>query len=204
MSSSLKTTILLTGVALVFLILGIVIANQLKPAEKKPVGITSIGGEFTLQSADGPVSLSDFSGKVAAIYFGYASCPDVCPTSLGLLSSAIRSLDKQDQALIQPIFISVDPERDTPEKLKDYAMSFHDSMIGLTGSKEQIDNVTSGYRMLYKIVPMENSAIGYTVDHASIIYIIGKNGIVQSVAQHGTTPAELAEKLKAALYQQYE
>mgnify|MGYP001547973266 FL=1 len=133
------------------------------------------------------------------MYVGVASCPDVCPTSLGLLASAIRQLPSEQQQQIQPVFISVDPGRDTPEILEAYANAFYPGMLGLTDKKEVIDDVTWKYRALYKIVPMEDSAMGYTVDHSSIIYVIGRNGVIQSLAQHGTTPPELVEKLKQAL-----
>jgi len=188
------------GIAITALVLGILAANYLKPdQEEAAAGITSIGGNFTLQSSKGPVSLSDLKGKVVPLYFGFASCPDVCPTSLGLLASAIRQLPAEQQQQIQPVFISVDPGRDTPEILETYANAFYPGMLGLTDKKEVIDDVTWKYRALYKIVPMEDSAMGYTVDHSSIIYVIGRNGVIQSLAQHGTTPAELVEKLKHAL-----
>lgn len=190
----------LAGIAITALLLGILAASYLKPAkEQTSAGITSIGGNFTLQSSKGPVSLSDLKGKVVPLYFGFASCPDVCPTSLGLLASAIRQLPAEQQQQLQPVFISVDPGRDTPEILEAYANAFYPGMLGLTDKKEVIDDVTWKYRALYKIVPMEDSAMGYTVDHSSIIYVIGRNGVIQSLAQHGTTPAELVEKLKQAL-----
>ena len=182
------------------LILGVVAANYFKSdEEKKPKGITSIGGEFTLQSNKGPVSLSDLKGKVVALYFGYASCPDVCPTSLGQLAGALRQLTDEKQKQIQAIFISVDPGRDTPEILATYANAFYPGMLGLTGNKDTIDDITWRYRSLYKIIPMEDSAMGYSVDHTSIIYIIGRDGIIRSLAQHGTTMPELVEKLETAL-----
>ena len=152
-----------------------------------------------MQSDKGPVSLADLKGKVVPLYFGFASCPDICPTSLGMLASAIRQLDDTQRQQIQPVFISVDPGRDTPEKLALYANAFYPGMLGLTDKKEVIDDVTWKYRALYKIVPMKDSAMEYTVDHTSTIYIIGKNGIIQSLAQHGSSVPEIVEKLKAAL-----
>ena len=190
----------LTILAVSALILGIVAANYLQPQKKKaPAAITSIGGNFTLQSNKGPVSLADLKGKVVPLFFGYASCPDVCPTSLGQIASAIRQLPEKQQKQIQPVFISVDPERDDVDKLAQYTDAFYPGMLGLTDNKEMIDKVTWNYRSMYKIVPMEDSAMGYTVDHSSTIYVIGKNGIIQSLAQHGTTTPELVEKLKSAL-----
>lgn len=190
----------LTILAVSALILGIVAANFLQSQKKTaPAAITSIGGNFTLQSNKGPVSLTDLKGKVVPLYFGYASCPDVCPTSLGQLASAIRQLPEEQQKQIQPVFISVDPGRDDVDKLAQYTDAFYPGMLGLTDKKEMIDKVTWNYRSMYKIVPMEDSAMGYSVDHSSTIYVIGKNGIIQSLAQHGTTTPELVEKLKSAL-----
>lgn len=191
----------LATIAVIALVAGIVTASFLAPKDdKKPAGITSIGGEFSLQSSKGRVSLSSLRGKVVPLYFGFASCPDVCPTSLGLLSGALRQLSEAEQQQMQPIFVSVDPERDTPEILEQYANAFYPGMLGLTSDKETIDDVTWKYRALYKKVPMENSAMGYTIDHSSTIYVIGKNGVIQSLAQHGTTMDELAEKLRSALH----
>ena len=190
----------LAGVAAIALLIGLLAAAFInKTPGDKPKGITSIGGDFTLQSDQGPVSLQDLRGKVVALYFGFASCPDVCPTSLGILASALRQLPEDQQGEIQPVFISVDPGRDTPEKLAAYANAFYPGMLGLTADKATIDDVTWKYRALYKIVPMEDSAMGYTIDHSSIIYIIGRNGVIQSLAQHGSSPAEVLEKLKQAL-----
>jgi len=182
------------------LILGVVVATYIQSqAKKASAGITSIGGNFTLQSNKGPVSLADLKGKVVPLYFGYASCPDICPTSLGKLATAIRQLSEKQQKQVQPVFISVDPGRDDVEKLANYTEAFYPGMLGLTDKKEVIDEVTWNYRAMYKIVPMEDSAMGYSVDHSSTFYIIGKNGIIQSLAQYGSTVEELAEQLETAL-----
>lgn len=197
-----KQTVTLVVIAISALLLGVAAARYWqsdKQRENSTGGITSIGGNFTLQSAQGAVSLSDLNGQVVPLYFGYASCPDICPTSLQLLASAVKQLSERERRRIQPVFVSVDPERDSVEKLTAYANAFYPGMLGLTGEKSVIDQVTWQYRALYKIIPLETSAMGYTVDHSSTIYIIGKNGVLQSVAQHGTTLPELVAKLQAAL-----
>ena len=199
-TTSNKSQILfLAGIAVTALVLGLLAATYITSGDKKPKGITSIGGDFTLQSHQGPVSLQDLKGKVVPLYFGFASCPDVCPTSLGILAAALNQLPEDQQKQIQPVFVSVDPDRDTPEKLAAYADAFYPGMLGLTADKATIDDVTWRYRALYKIVPMEDSAMGYTIDHSSIIYIIGRNGVIQSLAQHGSTPTEVLAKIKQAL-----
>lgn len=191
---------LLPAIAITALVLGVVIANFINlPETQKSKGITSIGGNFILQSNKGTISLKDLKGKVVPLYFGYASCPDVCPTSLGQMANAIRQLDEDQQKQIQPVFVSVDPGRDDVEKLALYANAFYPGMLGLTDKKEIIDDVTWSYRSMYKLVPMEDSAMGYSVDHTSTIYIIGREGIIHSIAQHGTTVEELVKKLRDAL-----
>lgn len=193
-----------------FIFLGIIVVVALSagllaslPVSKQPdrqQGITSIGGDFILQSSRGPVTLSgDLKGKVVPLYFGFASCPDVCPTSLNILATALRQLSDEEQQQVQPVFVSVDPERDDVEKLNAYADAFYPGMLGLTADLEIIKDVAWRYRAIYKKVPLENSAMGYTIDHSSIIYVIGRDGVIQSLAQHGTTPMEVAAKIKAAL-----
>lgn len=157
-----------------------------------------LGGDFTLESSRGPVSLHDFQGKVVVVYFGYASCPDVCPTTLAQIAAAIGQLDAGERQQIQPIFVSVDPQRDTPALLADYARAFAPGMLGLTGSKAQIDEVTGQYKAFYVLVPQEGGD-GYLVDHTSATYVIGRDGALLEILGHGTTTAALAATLKAAL-----
>jgi len=159
----------------------------------------NLGGDFTLQSADGPVSLSDYQGKVVAMYIGYASCPDVCPTALAIMRQAFISLPEKQQPYVAGLFISVDPERDTPKKLKTYTQFFHPAITGLTGSKEEIDAVVTQYGAFYRLVNMEGSAMGYAVDHSSRIYLIGPEGQLLQTVSHNASPVELIEALQAIL-----
>jgi protein SCO1/2 len=153
------------------------------------------GGDFTLQSDKGPVSLSDFHGKVVALYFGYMSCPDICPTSLWNLSSAMRLLTPEQAAQVQGIFVSVDPDRDSPRAMGMFVKGFWDSFIGLTGKKENIDKIARQYSVVYEKVPLKDSAMGYVVDHSSVIYLIDKQGVVQYYTPHNTAPEELRDDL---------
>jgi len=125
---------------------------------KKSIDITDRGGDFSLIGKNGWVSLSDFKGKVVAIYFGYTTCPDVCPTNLGFLSGAISQLNKQEKENFQSIFISVDPGRDTPDKLVDYVKYFDEDMIGLSAAPDDLDPVVAQYGAYYEKVPYSNSA----------------------------------------------
>ena len=196
-----KNQFILPGIiAVIALFIGLSASLLVNRQIDKPEGITSIGGDFTLQSSKGPVTLSeDLGGKVVALYFGFASCPDVCPTSLNILAAALRQLSDEERRQVQPVFVSVDPERDDVEKLNFYVNAFYPGMLGLTADPEVIKDVAWQYRAIYKKVPLEDSAMGYTIDHSSIIYVIGRNGVIQSLAQHGAVPAEVAAKIKAAL-----
>lgn len=158
-----------------------------------------MGGDFTLRSAAGPVSLSDFRGKVVLIYFGYTSCPDVCPTSLGALSAALKQLSPQEMARIQPIFISVDPERDTPAKIVEYVHYFHPKMIGVTGSLAEVREIADRYGAYFRKAEVENSALGYAVDHSSVIYVVDEKGRLVDMIQHSGSPQAILEHLRRVL-----
>ncbi len=93
------------------------------------------GGDFTLQSPDGPLALHDLRGKVVLVYFGYTMCPDICPTSLAFSAQGLNQLDKSELDSVKMLFITVDPERDTLERVKEYAGFFHPIIVGLTGSR---------------------------------------------------------------------
>lgn len=158
-----------------------------------------LGGDFTLQSADGPVSLSDYRGKVVAMYIGYSACPDVCPTALAIMRQAFVSLPPEQQPFVAGLFVSVDPERDTPEKLKTYTQFFHPALTGVTGTKSEIDEVVALYGAFYRRIAMEDSAMGYAVDHSSRIYLIGPQGKLRNTISHNASPSELIEALQALL-----
>jgi len=158
-----------------------------------------IGGDFVLQSAEGPVSLSDYKDKVIVLYFGYAFCPDICPTSLGLLSLALQKLNTKELDKVQALFVSVDPERDTVEKLKIYAAAFHPSIKGITGSKEQIADIAKRYGVMYMKVDMPDSAMGYAVDHSSRYYVVDSDGKLKKFIEHGTSPDEIVATLRSVM-----
>ncbi|MDO6564952.1 SCO family protein [Amphritea sp. 1_MG-2023] len=184
------------------LLAGIVTAYLLSPQPNNTLNgsmLKTLGGDFTLQSRDGDVSLHDFKGKVAMIYIGYTHCPDVCPTSLAIISQALKNLTDEQQKQVQPLFISVDPERDTPEQLAQYSHFFHPSIIGLTGSREDIDEVVAQYGAFYRMVEMKDSAMDYAVDHSSRIYLINKQGELSKAVTHGTTPEQLKAEITALL-----
>lgn len=153
--------------------------------------------DFTLQSVDGPVSLSDFRGKVVILYFGYTSCPDVCPTTLASLRRAFDKLgEKSRQA--QVLFVAVDWKKDKPERVASYLSAFHSRFIGLNGSEEQINAVTKNFGIFYQInLPDENGY--YTVDHTATVLVLDREGRLILTWPYGMTSDEMLEDLKVVL-----
>lgn len=153
--------------------------------------VRGYGGDFVLRDHSARTfSLADQRGKVVLIYFGYTSCADVCPTTLVDVAGAIRELGPSAD-LLQPLLISVDPERDSPELLRKYLAHFHPSMLGLTGTPEEIAAVTRLYRApAYKRKPSESGF--YVVDHSSHIYVVDPDGRLAYLIPYGTPPAEIA------------
>jgi protein SCO1/2 len=156
------------------------------------------GGDFTLHSASGPLSLHDLKGKVVLLYFGYTSCPDICPTSLGFTSQALSMLDKAELDKVQVLFITVDPERDTLDKLKSYTAYFHPSILGLSGTPEEIAKVAKSYGAVYA-KQETGSAGGYVVDHSAYTYVIAPDGSLFKSLDHGTPAPQVIEAIRAAI-----
>jgi protein SCO1/2 len=190
---------LLYGLGLVALAAGVWTSLQLSDSGGVTKGYPNLGGDFTVQTSQGPLSLSDLRGKVVPIYFGYASCPDVCPTTLALLATAINGLAPDEKALVQGLFISVDPERDDTAKLEAYARSFHSNITGATAAPEVIADIARRYGAIYVKVEVPDSAMGYLVDHSSVIYVVDRHGKVRSLQQHGDSLDQLTARLQDAL-----
>lgn len=157
------------------------------------------GGDFRLNSADGPVALKDFRGRAVVMYFGYTQCPDICPTSLGFLTNALESLDEADKGRIQTLFISLDPERDSLEHLKTYSKYFADDFIGITGSLEEVAKVAAAYGVGYRKVE-DDSELGYSLDHSADLYLIDAQGQLKTTLAHGTPVRDIATALKQLLH----
>jgi protein SCO1/2 len=135
---------------------------------------SSVGGPFRLVDQNGrAVTDRDFKGEPFLVFFGFTNCPDVCPTTLFEMSEVLKRLGPEADKTAA-LFISVDPERDTPEKLKDYVSSFHPRIFGLTGTPEEIATVEKEYRVYAKKVPLKDG--DYTMDHTAVIYLMDKNG----------------------------
>lgn len=164
----------------------------------RPVAGKEFGGDFTLQAADKQIKLSDYAGKVVLLYFGYASCPDVCPTSLAMLGTGLKKLSDEEVAQVQGIFISVDPERDQGEKLQQYAQHFHPNFIGATSTIPELQKIARQYGAFFNKSDSE-SALGYLVDHTSKSYVIGKDGKLAHLLPHDMTVPEITDAVRKAL-----
>jgi len=153
-----------------------------------------------LESGQQAVDLYDQEDpRLRVVYFGYTHCPDVCPTSLAILSAALQELDKEQLEQLWPIFITLDPERDTPEKSAEYAQYFHNNIIGMTGTDEQIKGLSEKYGVLYMRTELDGSALEYAVDHSSYFYFLQPDGTLVEKVQHTLNPAILVEAIERQL-----
>jgi cytochrome oxidase Cu insertion factor (SCO1/SenC/PrrC family) len=160
-------------------------------------GRGTVGGPFTLTDPTGKSrSDSEFRGKLMIVYFGYTYCPDVCPTDLMAITQALDALGPAAEG-VQPVFITVDPERDT-KMLGEYVAAFHHSLVGLTGSPEQIRKVANAYKAFYVKVPDQRSG-DYSIDHTGVIYLMGRNGEYLGFVPPQTNPDRLTEILRKYL-----
>lgn len=151
----------------------------------------SIGGPFTLINHKGEtVTDASFHGRYMLVFFGYGFCPDVCPTELANLAAAMDYLGPAADK-VQPVFITVDPARDTPEYLAQYVAHFHPDLIGLTGTEGEIRKVAKAYRVFYARAPSEKPG-EYLVDHSSFVYLMGPDGDYVAMFRHQTDPKEMA------------
>lgn len=167
--------------------------------EQADIGKALVGGPFTLTDQDGRlVTERDFAGHFMLIFFGYTFCPDICPTELQVMMAAVDELGPEGNR-IQPIFISVDPARDTPDVLKAYVGNFSPRLLGLTGTPEQIAAVAKAYRVYFSKVEGTQSNADYLMDHSSIIYLMGPDSQFVKHMTYTTDAAKLAGEIKEGL-----
>lgn len=175
-------------------------ASDNLPALERNVetGTVAIGGPFTLIDQNGAKrSSADFHGRYMLIYFGYSSCPDVCPTTMALMADALDKLGPKANAIV-PVFITIDPERDTPARLKPYVASFGPRFVGLTGDIASIKKVAELYRVYIKKQPLAGG--NYAMDHSSVIYLMGPDAkFVGYWDDTSIGPDKLAEALRKLL-----
>lgn len=180
-------------------ILPIVFLYFFLPKQELKTQSFSKGGEFVLNGKDKVVKLSDFKGKVVPIYFGYTYCPDICPTELNALAEALNRLSEKELENIQPIFISVDPDRDKFPNLDSYGKYFHPKIISLTSDSKTIKDIAKRYGIIYKKVDLEDSAMGYVVDHTADTIVVGKDGNIKTIIPQKTPVEDIITKLKELL-----
>ena len=166
----------------------------------KSSGVPAIGGPFTLTDHNGnEVTERSFRGKYMLVFFGYTFCPDVCPTTLTDVSTALDILGVEGEKIV-PLFISVDPARDTPEHLKEYATYFHPRLVALTGTPKQVAATAKAYRVYYAKAKSEGSDPNdYLMDHSVYMYLMSPDGVFLQHFVRGQGPKKIAEVVKSHL-----
>jgi len=161
-------------------------------------GPIPIGGPFRLRTADGrEVSDTDFRGRWMLVYFGYTRCPDACPTALQDMANALDTLSAEEKRKVALLFITIDPERDTPAVMQDYVTAFNAPITGLSGTPEQIAAVAKEYRVYYAKHPKDGG--DYDMDHSSVIYVMDPRGRFVANFTHETAPDDIAAKLRTLM-----
>jgi protein SCO1 len=153
------------------------------------------GGDFVLQSADGPLDTHNLRGKVVLIYFGYTYCPDICPTTLAAVGQALNQLTPAEAVQVKTVFVSVDPARDTPQRLKEYASFFQSNIVGVTGSAEAVAQAARLYGAVYARQDV-GGASGYVVDHSAWTYVVAPDGHLAARLAYGATPEQMLAEIR--------
>ncbi|MDN0084312.1 SCO family protein [Crenobacter sp. SG2305] len=189
-----------------FLVAGLLLAGLVACGPSKPPALpfkgtdiagVDFGGDFTLTDQTGKSrSLSDYKGKVVALFFGYTHCPDVCPTTMFEFANAMKQLGAGAKN-VQVLFVTVDPERDTPAVLAGYVPHFDPSFVGLTGNPGQIEKVTSQFKIVAQKQPTEGG--GYTVDHSAGSYLFDREGRLRAYEPYGAPAGQLANDIQLLL-----
>ena len=166
------------------------------PFKAKPVPDSPVAPAFTLTDQYGTQrSLSDFKGTVVSLFFGFTHCPDICPTHLARQAEVMRQLGLQAEQ-VAVLFVSLDPERDTPAALKTYMDAFDPRFIALTGSTEQTSKVAKQYKIFWQKTPLPDSALVYTIDHTTNSFVIDQTGRLRLVVPHEMSAADVTHDLK--------
>ena len=183
----------LAGVASIVLVVLLVTGRDPVPG----TGAAAIGGPFTLTDQNGrTVTDKDLRGHPFLVFFGFTHCPDVCPTSLFEISEVLGKLGPDAQK-VSALFVTIDPERDTPAEMKDYLSSFNPHLVGLTGDPAAIAAVAKEYRVYVKKVPLDNG--DYTMDHTALVYLMDKEGRFVTPFNLKRTPEDAAADLRRYL-----
>ncbi|MGQ4275134.1 SCO family protein [Terrihabitans sp. B22-R8] len=168
---------------------------------RAPSGIVSgpalVGGPFRMVDEDGAaITDADLKGQPFLVFFGFTHCPDICPTTLFEMSEVFNALG-EDAQKASALFVTVDPERDTPEVLNRYLSSFNERIRGLTGDQAAVDSIVKAYRAYAKKAPLDDGS--YTMDHTAVVYLMDKNGAFVRPVNMQRTPLEIANEIRAVL-----
>lgn len=175
------------------------IAENYQPPTAKKAAQAAISMDFELIDHEGKVvTHEDFRGSWLLVFFGFTNCPYVCPTALNEVSSIMDGLGEYGIRL-RPLFITVDPERDTPEAMAEYDSAFHPSIVGLTGSPEQVKKTAQGFRVYFSEVAEKDTPDGYMMNHSAYKYLINPNGEFESVFSHKENADKITDVLRNRL-----
>jgi protein SCO1/2 len=174
---------------------------SMQPREDTVATSDVIGGDFVLRNIDGRVSLEDFRGSVVILYFGFLSCPEVCPTSMSILTRSLEKLSPAEKNKTKAILISIDPQRDNFQELLEFTNYYHPNILGVTGTEQEVEKVAQQYGAFFEITASETVDSAYAYRHSSRYYIIDQQGNLIQAMRHSTTPNELAARIKK-LFQQ--
>lgn len=181
------------------LLLGVALLGAWWALTSRPEAISGIGGPFTLIDGAGrTITDRDLRGRFALIYFGYTFCPDVCPTTLATMAGALAALGP-DAEEVRPVFITVDPQRDTPAVVRDYVAAFSPRLVGLTGTPEAIAAAARAYRVYYAPHRTGAGPGDYTMDHSSILYLMDRQGALRALIPADQTAQAMAADIKRHL-----
>lgn len=167
-----------------------------QPREDSIATSDVIGGDFVLRNIDGRVSLKDFRGSVVVVYFGFLSCPEVCPTSMSILTRSLEKLSPAEKSKTKAILISIDPERDDFQELLEFTNYYHPNILGVTGTDQEVKQVAEQYGAFFEITESETVDSAYAYRHSSRYYVIDQQGNLIQAMRHSTTPNELAARIK--------
>lgn len=200
MDTQQNNKLLVSLIAIALLVIAILITALINTSDHPLVGVGGtdgeLGGDFTLTTVKGDVSLSDFAGKVVVMYFGFLSCPEVCPNSMIVMQRTLNKLNENEQDQLQGLLVSIDPKRDSLQDLKDFTEYYHPKIMGMTGTVEQVDLVARNYGAFFEITESETPDSEYAYRHSSRYYIINQQGELVDAMRHSTTPNELAARIK--------
>ncbi len=193
-----KLTLAGIGICLLVIVVSF-FTDPPKMTEPDPAQLFNPGGNFSLTGTNGEAfQLQDLRGNIVLLFFGYTSCPDACPSTLAKLQRAFNLLSKEEVEQVRTVFISVDPERDNPELLKEYVDYFGVNAIGLTGTKADIDKVVKAYHAHYMIIPGQTSN-WYSINHTTTVFLHDKQGKVRYRFLYEETPQQLAKAIRKYL-----